>query len=118
MNIGVYVGSLRKISGIVGKVIKIDNATQQKSKLRFARDLVEMNTNGEFPEEIHFTNVKEELITQQVIYEWKPILCNKCQKMGHYDKDCKVGLDKEKTPKPDRNLQKDKEGFQVVMRKQ
>ncbi|CAO2826190.1 unnamed protein product [Amaranthus hypochondriacus] len=74
--------SLRKIARIVGNVIKLDNATRQKARLRFARVLVEVNTNDDFPEEIHFTNVKYELVTKQVVYEWKPILCNKCKKNG------------------------------------
>src|SRR5687767_10789486 len=34
-------GSLKKIAGIVGKVIKIDNVTHLKTRLRFARVLVE-----------------------------------------------------------------------------
>lgn len=62
--------SLRKIAGLVGNVIKLDKATSQKARLRFARVLVELNTNEEYPEEIHFTNVQDELITQKVIYEW------------------------------------------------
>ena len=61
--------SLRKIAGMVGNVIKVDNATRQKIRLRFVRVLVEMNTNDDFPEEIYFTNVKDELVTQQVVYE-------------------------------------------------
>ena len=61
--------SLTKIAGIVENVIKVDNATRQKARLRFARVLVEMNTNYDFAEEIHFTDVKEDLVTQQVVYE-------------------------------------------------
>ena len=62
--------SLRKIADIVGNVIKVDNATRKKARLRFAWVLVEMNTNNDLPEEIHFTNVKDKLVTQQVVYEW------------------------------------------------
>ena len=63
-------GSLRKIADTVGNVIKVDNATRKKARLRFAWVLVEMNTNNDLPEEIHFTNVKDKLVTQQVVYEW------------------------------------------------
>lgn len=52
--------SLKKIADIVAKVIKIDNATRKKARLRFARVLVEMNTIDDFSDEIHFTNVKNE----------------------------------------------------------
>ena len=48
----------------MGDVVKADNATHQKGRLRFARVLVEMNTNDDFLEKIHFTNVKDELVTQ------------------------------------------------------
>lgn len=98
----------------MGNVIKLEKATSQKTTLRFARVLVELNTNEEYPEEIHFTNVRDELITQKVTYEWKPILCKKFKKMGHYEQDCKTG---EKATKPDIRSRKDKEGFQKVVSK-
>lgn len=61
--------SLRKIAGIVGSVIKLDSATRQKAKMKLARVLVEIKINDGFPEEKHFTNVNDELVTQQVVYE-------------------------------------------------
>lgn len=39
-----------KISDIVGNIIKVDSATPQKSRLRFAWVLVEMNTPDDFLE--------------------------------------------------------------------
>ena len=33
-------GSLKKITGILGKIIKINNVTRQKARLRFVRVLV------------------------------------------------------------------------------
>ena len=97
--------SLRKIAGIVGNVIKVDNATRRKARLRFARVLVEMNTNDDFPKEIHFTNVKDELVTQQVVYEWKPILCNKCKKRVTMNKSVRVT----KGPRRPRKMTLDRE---------
>ena len=82
-------GSLKKIAGIVGNVIKLDNATRQKTRLRFSRVLVEMKINDDFPEEIHFTNVKDELVTQQVVYEWKPIMCTSVTKWVTMNKNAK-----------------------------
>lgn len=104
--------SLRKIARLVGSVIKLDQATSHKIRLQFSRVLVELNTNEEYPEEIHFINVKDELVTQKVTYEWKPILCKKCKKMGYFDQECKTG---EKATKPDNRQRKDKEGFQKVV---
>ena len=103
---------------MVGNVIKVDNAMRQKTRLRFARVLVEMNTNDDFLDEIHVTNVRDELVTQQVVYEWKPILCNKCKKMGHNEQECRSGEGPLKAPKNDTRPRKDKEGFQKLVRKQ
>ena len=108
--------SLKKIAGLVGNVIKLDSATQQKARLRFARILVDMNINDEFPEEIHFTNVHDKLVTQQVVYEWKSILCTKCHKMGHNDQECSSEPNKNKATN-DKRPRKDKDGFQMVVRK-
>ena len=74
-----------------------------------------MNTKDAFLEEIHFTNVQDELVTQQVIYEWKPILCNTCKKLGHNEMKCISAAGKEKVPKHDKCPRKDKEGFQLVV---
>lgn len=80
-------------------VIKVDNATREKARLRFARVLVEMNTNDEVLEENHFFNVRDKLVSQQVIYEWKPIQCNKCNKMGHDEQECRSDKRTQKAPK-------------------
>lgn len=40
--------SLKKIAGLVMNFIKLDKATSQKTRLRFARVLVELNTNEEY----------------------------------------------------------------------
>lgn len=83
--------SLRKIAVLVGNGIKLNQTTSQKARLRFARVLVELTTNEEYPEEIHFTNVNDELITPKVTYEYKLVLCNKCKKVGHYEQNCHAG---------------------------
>ena len=77
-----------------------------------------MNTKNDFPQEIHFTNVQDELVTHQVVYEWKPILRNTCKKLSHNEQECKSGTSKEKALKQDKRPRKDKDGFQLVVRKQ
>ncbi|KAL9247595.1 hypothetical protein vseg_021012 [Gypsophila vaccaria] len=75
--------SLPKISGLLGKYIKIDSATEQRSKLGYARVMVEMEVEHKCPESIKF---KDEVgVVQQVgvTYEWKPISCTICKAMGH-----------------------------------
>ncbi|CAO2817691.1 unnamed protein product [Amaranthus hypochondriacus] len=66
----------------------------------YARILVEMNVYGEFPDEIYFINELDELVTQKVVYDWKPIICRKCKEFGHLEGKCKAGEQWKKTNKP------------------
>ncbi|XP_074266141.1 uncharacterized protein LOC141588607 [Silene latifolia] len=47
---------LRKISSVVGKYVKSDDATQHRNFLGYARTMVEVNVSQEFPSEIVFTD--------------------------------------------------------------
>lgn len=29
------------------------------------------------------------IVEQQVVYEWRPILCNKCKNFGHHEDECR-----------------------------
>lgn len=58
----------------------------------FTRVLMDLKVNGDFPEEIYFTDDEESFISQKVIYDWKPILCSKCKQLGHLEVTCKAGL--------------------------
>ena len=55
----------------------------------FARVLIDMWINGFFPDEISFIDENDDLITQQVLYDWKPILCQQCAQFGHSTEHCK-----------------------------
>lgn len=48
-----------------------------------------MDIKGEFPEEIEFINEMGVLVKQPVVYEWKPIHCKTCGKMGHTSDYCR-----------------------------
>ena len=65
---------LRKLGGMIGPVIRVDNATLNFDKLMFARVLIEMKIHGSFPEEISITNENDDLIAQKVLYDWRPII--------------------------------------------
>lgn len=69
----------------------MDNATQNEDRLMYARELVDMNINKGFLEEVHFTNEYNELVWQAIKYDWKPSWCNKCQNLGHVEVDRQVG---------------------------
>ena len=60
---------IRKIAGLLGDVIKVDNDTKNKERLMYTRALVEVDTKNGLPEEVFFTNEYDELVKQLVHYD-------------------------------------------------
>ncbi|CAO2827273.1 unnamed protein product [Amaranthus hypochondriacus] len=92
--------TLRKLASTLGPVIRVDNATTKHERMLYARVLVETNVHGEFPDDIYFINEIEELVNQKVLYDWKPIFCGKCKKMGHTEGKCRMGEPRKRVSKP------------------
>ncbi|KAJ8420588.1 hypothetical protein Cgig2_032286 [Carnegiea gigantea] len=57
--------------------------------IKYARILIDIPLDGEFPDYIEFFNKEEVLITQQVQDEWKPIKCTYYKMFGHEEINCK-----------------------------
>ncbi|KAL9244321.1 hypothetical protein vseg_018108 [Gypsophila vaccaria] len=83
--------SLPKISGLLGKYVKCDMATEQRTRLGFARVMLELKVDQNCPEEIRFKDEMREVVRIGIEYEWKPITCSKCNGMGHHKKECRKG---------------------------
>ena len=81
--------SLGKLGSIMGIPIKTDRFTMEKTKLQFARLLIDIKLTDPFPEYIEFVNDHDVVVRVQVEYEWKPIKCQHCKMFGHIDVDCK-----------------------------
>jgi hypothetical protein len=45
--------------------------------------LVEIDVTQDLPQDITIRDSEGNKMKQLVEYEWKPLFCNKCQKMGH-----------------------------------
>ncbi|XP_074291298.1 uncharacterized protein LOC141618078 [Silene latifolia] len=86
--------SLPKIANLVGKYVKSDAATESKTRLGFARLMVELKVDQIFPSNITFMDEKQNKIKITVEYEWKPSTCNKCKQLGHEQNNCRKGLHK------------------------
>ena len=69
--------------------LKTDKYTKEKLMLKYARLLVEIPLEGNFPEFIEFANEKNVLIRQKVIYEWLPTKCSYCKMYGHTHEICR-----------------------------
>ncbi|KAL9227731.1 hypothetical protein vseg_003383 [Gypsophila vaccaria] len=74
--------ALEKIAGIVGKYMKPDSTTEQKTRLAYARVLIQV-TLGELPKAVTFRDAEGNLETVLVEFEWQPVQCLKCQGFGH-----------------------------------
>jgi len=90
-------GSLSKIASILGIPLKIDKYIKEKSTLRYARILIEMNVEGPFPEFVEFFNKNDVLVRQTVKYKWLPTKCAHYNMFGHTEDQCrkKNGIHKE-----------------------
>ncbi|XP_074265751.1 uncharacterized protein LOC141588195 [Silene latifolia] len=81
--------SLEKLVGLLGKFLKRDAATEAKTRLGYARLLVEVEIGQEFPANLSFLDEKGNEISIQVEYEWKPTVCSTCKGIGHTHEMCK-----------------------------
>ncbi|CAK8532363.1 unnamed protein product [Lathyrus sativus] len=75
--------SLNKIGSALGKPIMTDECTANRLRVSYAHILVEMDITKELPQSITITDPAGEKMQQSIEYEWRPLFCNKCQKVGH-----------------------------------
>ncbi|XP_060211753.1 uncharacterized protein LOC132639317 [Lycium barbarum] len=81
--------ALTKIAGLVGNPIRADSATTMKERMTYARVLVEVPLNEEYPTSVMFENEYGKIVEQEVEFEWKPVLCTKCKNFGHRLQECR-----------------------------
>ncbi|KAJ8422257.1 hypothetical protein Cgig2_029100 [Carnegiea gigantea] len=86
--------SLSKLGSMLGTPIKTDKYIKDKTFLKYARILIEIQLEDNFPEYIKFVNEHNVVVRQKVEYEWKPIKCDFYKMYGHMKDDCR------KKPKP------------------
>ncbi|XP_062118499.1 uncharacterized protein LOC133832131 [Humulus lupulus] len=83
--------SLSALVSTIGKPIMIDQVTRDRSMVKFARVLVDMEISETPPKTISFVNERDQLVDQLVEYEWLPSKCKACDCLGHtvvnYSKD-------------------------------
>lgn len=80
---------LSKIGSLIGKPLMVDNHTEKKIGLTIARLLIEVDMNAKLPDKVYFRNEKGNLVEQKLQYDWKPTLCEHCQKYGHSEEECR-----------------------------
>lgn len=80
---------LTKIAGLVGKSVNADTATSMKEMLMYARVLVKVQLNQTYPDIIMFESKTGQVIKQQIMYEWKPIMHDHYKILGHDTQYCR-----------------------------
>ncbi|XP_062076261.1 uncharacterized protein LOC133780897 [Humulus lupulus] len=86
-----YWGSkcLSALVSTIVKPIKVDKFTRERSRVQFARIMVEMDITDNPPRKIQYLNEHGQLIEQGVEYEWLPEKCKTCASFGHSMVDCR-----------------------------
>lgn len=79
------------VASFVVAPLATDRMTAQRTKLEYARVLVDGHPSGLLPEEIPICGPKG-IIKQKVIYEWKVLKCSNCGFFGHEKENCKRKL--------------------------
>ena len=70
--------SLSAIASLLGRPLYSDQCTRKRTRLAYARVLVEMGLGGSLTEYILLEDGKGAQFKQNVEYEWKPQRCSKC----------------------------------------
>ncbi|XP_074278175.1 uncharacterized protein LOC141601771 [Silene latifolia] len=98
---------LSKMASTVGKPLFADLPTTHKSKLLFARVLVEVDVAGDLPTTVTVSSPYHGKIAQRIIYEWLLYYCHCCKKLGHTKEHCKF-------TKINKQLEEKKKALRVV----
>ncbi|XP_074297480.1 uncharacterized protein LOC141628207 [Silene latifolia] len=78
-----------KKRGLVGKYVQRDKATLERTRLSFARVMVELGMDQKLPDRVKFLDEHGKVIQVLVHYEWMPITCTVCKGIGHEYKKCR-----------------------------
>ncbi|XP_074283310.1 uncharacterized protein LOC141607861 [Silene latifolia] len=90
---------LPRIAGLLGKFVQMDVATKDKTRLGFARVMLEVPFGKPLPGSVKFMDKDGLVVTIKVVWEWKPTLCKHCKGVGHESEKCR----KAKPSQPQQN---------------
>ncbi|KAF5175605.1 Rna exonuclease [Thalictrum thalictroides] len=75
------------LASIIGRPVCLDEATEKKTRLKFARVCIEVDVECSFPKLIK-EKIREEVVEVKVEYNWIPSRCTKCSSFGHLTNIC------------------------------
>ncbi|XP_010314397.2 uncharacterized protein [Solanum lycopersicum] len=77
------VGSLSRIASVIGVPLFVDECTTKQTRTSYSRMLIEVNVTKPIPQKVTVMDPNGRTYMQEVVMEWKPLYCDKCQKIGH-----------------------------------
>ncbi|KAL9347263.1 hypothetical protein Peur_058630 [Populus x canadensis] len=92
---------LSKLASVIGRPLHCDEPTSTKSKLSYARVLIEVDLLGTMPNLVSVQLPNGLTLGQQVIYEALPRFYKNCASIGHCTSSCKKSSSKRKLSSPD-----------------
>ncbi|KAK9714638.1 hypothetical protein RND81_06G108500 [Saponaria officinalis] len=81
--------ALSKVASFVGKLICADETTTVKSRIAFSRVLVVVDISKDLRGAVTLQTPFRGKILQKIDYEWVPLFCQTCHKIGHTRDRCK-----------------------------
>jgi len=87
---------LSKLASVIGKPLHCDEPTYTKSKLSYARVLIEDDLLGTLPDLVSVQLPNGSSLGQQVLYESLPRFCKNCASTRHSTSSCKDSSSKRK----------------------
>ncbi|XP_074313317.1 uncharacterized protein LOC141648506 [Silene latifolia] len=83
------VKGIPKISGLIGDYVKSDEPTEARTRLGYARVLIDVPFDQPPPKEVKFLDEAGKMVVINVEFEWITILCKAFGGIGHIDNACK-----------------------------
>lgn len=110
--------ALSKIASQLGSPIEMDAMTRDKTQPNFSRVRVRMPITVCLQEQVTFVDKNDRVVEQQVEYEWRPVLCSKCNMFGHEGKVCRKQQEatNQWVPKKTSAQEQNASGWQTVVR--
>ncbi|KAF5185575.1 hypothetical protein FRX31_024839 [Thalictrum thalictroides] len=75
------------LGSLLGTPVCLDDATDKKTRLKFAKVCVEVDFQCSFPRSLK-VKLGEEISVVKVEYDWIPSKCSKCSSFGHLTNKC------------------------------
>ena len=74
---------MSRIASAIGVPLFADECTTKQTRISYARMLIEVDVTKTIPQQITVADPNGRTFVQEVVMEWKPQYCDKCQKIGH-----------------------------------